>query len=81
MNPYRKRTVIAGVLYIVGIVAGILSISTAIDAPDYLLKASANTNQVLLSALFQFIWTIAYIGFAVTLFPILKQYRLSREYR
>jgi hypothetical protein len=77
MNPNRKRTVIAGVLYIVGIIAGVLSISTAIDAPDYLLKASANTNQVLLAALFQFIWTIAYIGFAVILYPILRKYKES----
>ena len=77
MNPYRKRTVIAGVLYIVGIVAGILSISTAIDAPDYLLKASANKNQVLLASLFQFIWTISYIGFAVILYPVFRKYKES----
>ncbi len=77
MNSNRKRTIIAGVLYIIGIVAGVLSISTAIDAPDYLLKASANANQVLLAALFQFIWAIAYIGFAIILYPILRKYKES----
>jgi hypothetical protein len=51
MNSNRKRTIIAGALYLVGTVAGVLSISNAIDAPDYLLKASAVANQVLLSAL------------------------------
>ena len=73
MNSNRKRTIIAGSLYIVGTAGGVLSISTAVDAPDYLLKASANANQVLLAALFQFLMTIAYVGFAITLFPVLRK--------
>ncbi len=73
MNSNRKRTIIAGSLYIVGTVAGVLSISSAVDAPDYLVKASANANQVLSSALFQFIMTIAYLGFTITLYPILRK--------
>jgi hypothetical protein len=77
MNSNRKRTIIAGTLYIVGTVAGVLSISTAVDAPDYLLKASANTNQVLSCALFQFIMTIAYVGFAIILYPILRKHMES----
>ena len=77
MNSNRKRTIIAGSLYIVGTVAGVLSISTAVDAPDYLVKASANANQVLSSALFQFIMTIAYLGFSITLYPILRKHMES----
>jgi hypothetical protein len=77
MNSNRKRTTIAGVLYIVGTIAGLLSIAPAIDASDYLLKASANVNQVLIAALFQFIWTIAYAGFAITLYPILRKHMES----
>jgi hypothetical protein len=77
MNSLRKRTIIAGSLYIVGTVAGVLSIAPAVDAPDYLLKASANANQVLTCALFQFIMTIAYVGFAITLFPILRKQKES----
>jgi Domain of unknown function (DUF4386) len=77
MNSNRKRTIIAGSLYIVGTVAGVLSISTAVDASDYLLKASANANQVLSCALFQFIMTIAYVGFAITLYPILRKHMES----
>jgi hypothetical protein len=77
MNSNRKRTIIAGSLYIVGTVAGVLSISTAADAPDYLVKAAANANQVLSSALFQFIMTIAYLGFAITLYPILRKHMES----
>lgn len=77
MNSNRKRTIIAGLLYIVGTVAGVLSIAPAVDASDYLLKASANANQVLLCALFQFLMTIAYLGFAITLYPILRKHMES----
>lgn len=77
MNSNRKRTIIAGALYIVGTVAGVLSIAPAVDAADYLLKASSNANQVLFGALFQFIMTIAYVGFAITLYPILRKHMES----
>ncbi len=77
MNSNRKRTIIAGSLYFIGTVAGVLSISTAVDAPDYLAKAAGNANQVLSSALFQFIMTIAYLGFAITLYPILRKHMES----
>jgi hypothetical protein len=77
MNSNRKRTIFAGTLYIVGTVAGVLSIAPAVDASDYLIKASANTSQVLLGALFQFIMTIAYVGFAITLYPILRKHMES----
>ncbi len=77
MNSIRKRTIIAGALYIIGTIAGILSIAPAIDASDYLVKASANANQVLFGALFQFIMTIAYAGFAITLYPLLRKYKES----
>jgi uncharacterized protein YacL len=74
MNSNKKRTIIAGSLYIAGTVAGILSIAPAVDAADYLVKASENANQVLFSALFQFIITIVYLGFAITLYPILRKH-------
>jgi hypothetical protein len=77
MNSNRKITTIAGVLYIIGTIAGLLSISPSIDASDYLLKASANADQVLFAALFQFIMTIAYVCFAITLYPILRKYNES----
>ena len=77
MNLNRKTTTIAGTLYIAGTIAGVLSIAQAIDVPDYLIKASANVNQVLSAALFQFIMTIAYAGFAITLYPVLRKYRES----
>jgi Domain of unknown function (DUF4386) len=77
MNTNRKRTIIAGALYFIGTVAGLLSIAPAVDAYDYLVRTSANSNQVLLEALFQYIMTIAYVGFAITLYPIIRKYMES----
>jgi len=77
MKSHRKATAIAGVLIITGMVAGILSISPALDAPDYLTKASANANQVITEAFFQFVIAAAYVGIAVVLYPFLKRYNES----
>lgn len=77
MNSIRKATIIAGVLFIIGTIAGILSIAPAIDAPDYLIKASANANQVIIGAIFQFTMAAAYVGFAISLYPILRKYNES----
>ena len=77
MNSNRKIAIVAGVLFIIGTVAGILSVAPAIDAPDYLIKASANANQVIIGAIFQFIMTVAYLGIAITLYPILRKYNES----
>lgn len=67
----------AGALYIIGTIAGLLSIAPSVDASDYLSKASANEAQVLIAALFQLIMTMAYVGFAITLYPILRKYNES----
>ena len=74
MDSNRKITIIAGALFITGTIAGILSVAPAIDTPDYLIKASANANQVVLGAVFQFIMAVVYIGIAITLYPVLRKY-------
>ena len=74
MESIRKMAIIAGVLFIIGTIAGILSVVPAIDTPDFLIEASANANQVILGAVFQFIMAVVYIGIAITLYPILRKY-------
>ncbi len=74
MNSNRKATTIAGLLYIIGTVAGILSVVSIVDDTDYLIKVSANENQVIIGAFFQFIMVAAYVGIAISLFPILRKY-------
>jgi hypothetical protein len=70
----RKIVIIAGVLIIMGMVAGVLSVAYAVDDPDYLIKASANTNQVLIAAFFHLVMAPVYIGVAISLYPVLRQY-------
>jgi Domain of unknown function (DUF4386) len=76
MNTNRKSAIIVGVLYIIGTVAGILSVvfSTPIlDGPDFLSKVSANGNQFITAALFVLLMGLALALVPVVLFPILKK--------
>ena len=75
MNSTSKRaTTVAGWLYIVGTVAGILSVADAVDAPDYLSGAAANANRVMIAAFFHLLMAPAYVGIAVSLYPVLRQH-------
>jgi len=77
MNPEKKITTIAGVLYFAGTIAGVLSVAPAIDSPGYLIEAHANSDQVRFSALSQFIMTIAYLGVAILLYTVLRKHKES----
>lgn len=46
MNADRKIAILAGVLYFLGIIAGVFSMVPVIDIPDYLVQISANAGQV-----------------------------------
>jgi hypothetical protein len=77
LNADRIAAILAGVLYFLGIVAGVLSVVPVIDTPDYLVQISAHLGQVRSGAFFQFLMTAAYVGMAITLYPILKKYNES----
>jgi hypothetical protein len=77
MNSIRKTAFFAGILIIIGIVAGMLSVVPAVESTDYLAEVSANQNQVLIGALFQFTLVPIYIGFALLLYPIIRKYNES----
>lgn len=72
IDQNRKITIAAGLLYILGIIAGILSISYAIDDPNYLIKASSNAGSVILAAFFHLLMAPLYIGIAILQYPVLK---------
>ena len=66
-----------GVLFIIGTVAGILSVvltGPILGNPDYLLKVSAHENQIIAGALFVLIMGFALALVPVMMFPILKKY-------
>lgn len=72
-NSNRMSAVIAGVLFIAGMVAGIFSVVPVIDGPDYLVKTFTNENQVLIGAFFQLLMIVAYVGIPVLFYPILSK--------
>ena len=73
----RKTAIIVGVLYIIGTVAGVLSLVFAgsiLNDPDYLMKVSANENQIITGALFVLMMGLALALVPVMMFPILKKH-------
>ncbi|WP_445456542.1 DUF4386 domain-containing protein [Flavobacterium sp. HNIBRBA15423] len=74
MMVLKNKIKRAGVLIIISIIAGVFSISTVIDSSHYLTEAATNSNQVLISSIFQFILFLTYLGFAILLYPIIKKF-------
>lgn len=77
MNTDRRTATIVGVLFIIGTVAGILSVvvtgAFSMDAPAYLNKAASNPSQIQLGALLVLVMGLALAMVAATIFPILKR--------
>lgn len=78
MKYTNKQIVqIAGILIILGIITGILSVVPSVESDDFLKKTLPNKNQVFSGAVFQFFLVPIYIGFSLLLYPLLKQYSKS----
>jgi hypothetical protein len=79
-NPYetnRNTAVIVGVLFIIGTVAGILSVvftQPVMNAQDYLAAVMSNENQVIIGSLFILTMGLALAMVPVVLFPLLKKF-------
>ena len=76
MNTYRSNAITAGVLYIIGTVAGILSLALSqpvSDAQDSLTGVAANANQVIVATLFVLLMGLSLAMFSVVLYPILRK--------
>jgi hypothetical protein len=73
----RKTAIIVGVLYIIGTVAGVLSVvftGPVLGSPDYLIKVSVNENQIIIGALFVLTMGLALAMVPVMMFPIFKKH-------
>lgn len=73
-NKKIARTV--GILFIIGTVAGILSMvgTSVIADPDYLVKIAESKNMVVLGALLILTMGISLSSMTVVLFPVIKKY-------
>lgn len=74
MYLIKSKVRLAGLLFIAGMVAGVFSIAPSIDSTKYLTEAAANSNNVITDAFFQFIMSLAYLGIAILLYPIIKRF-------
>lgn len=77
MDPNNKLAKIVGGLFIIGTVAGILSViftGSIIDNPNYLTEATVNESQIIIGSLFVLIMAFSLAMIPVVLFPIFKKY-------
>ena len=77
VNTSIKTARIVGVLFIVGTVAGVLSAvltGPILGDPDYLVKVSANENQIIVGALLVLIMGFALAMVPVMMFPVFKKH-------
>ena len=77
MNSNRNTARIVGILFIIGTVAGVLSVAFAgssLSDPNYLSSISANENQFLIGALFVLIMGLALAMVPVMMFPAFRKY-------
>ena len=77
MNTDRIVAIVAGGLYFLGLIAGVLSVVPVIDRADYLVQIIAHAGQVTRGAFFQFVMMVAYVGMAITLYPLLQKQNAS----
>ena len=76
-GTYRKTAISVGVLFIIATVLNVLGKSffqPSLDAPDYLIKISANENQVIIGGLLVLLSAFACAGIAIGLYPVLKKH-------
>lgn len=76
MNTNRNTARIVGALFIIGTVAGVLSVvfaGSTLSDPNYLMKVSVN-NQIIIGALFVLIMGLALAMVPVMMFPIFRKY-------
>ena len=77
MSTSRKTAVIVGVLFIIGTLAGVLSVvltSSILNGPDLLAAVAANENQVIMAALLVLTMGLVLAMVPVVIFPVLKQH-------
>ena len=59
---------------VANVVGNLLFSRPILDAPDYLISASASGNQLIIGALFELIGAFAAVSIAIWLYPVLKRY-------
>jgi hypothetical protein len=74
---HRKAAIIVGALFIIGDIAGVLSLVVTrglLDGPNALTKIAASQNQLVLGALLVLVMGLALAMIPVVTFPVFKKY-------
>lgn len=74
MDAFREISIITGVLYLLGFVAGIFSVARAVDDPEYLTKAANNSRAINIAACFQILLALIYLAIPIILYPLLIEF-------
>lgn len=78
MVPNRRAAILTGVLFIIGTVAGMISLGIFTDpilsAPNYLAAVSANEAKVIIGALLELVMGVALVGMALAVYPVLHKF-------
>ncbi|WP_339923169.1 DUF4386 domain-containing protein [uncultured Cyclobacterium sp.] len=69
----KQISKLAGTLIFIGIIAGILSVTPAVESENYLEIVYINKTKVLIAAFFQFLLIPIYIGFSLLMYPLINQ--------
>lgn len=80
MKLNRNTARIVGILFLIvniTFLAGVLSLESLLSAPDYLSSVSEHNTQLVFGVLLELVNGIAYLGIAMLMYPILKQYNIS----
>jgi hypothetical protein len=74
MNSTRKIAVITGVIFIIATVTALLAaaLTPVLNGPGYLIRVSANANQVAAGAFLYLIAAFTSVGIAITMYPVMK---------
>jgi hypothetical protein len=77
-GTYRKNAISVGVLFIIATILGVLGktkfLDPILDAPDLLIKVSANQNQVIIGGILVLFSAFACAGIAIGLYPVLRKH-------
>ncbi|WP_041739053.1 DUF4386 family protein [Echinicola vietnamensis] len=77
MDNLRKKSITVGILLILGIAVGILSIDPVIDEMGNLESVSIHSNEILMRAFMQFILALIYASIPIILYTLLKKINTS----
>lgn len=77
MNSNKMASKMVGIFFLLAAVTAVIGLNLydpILNGPDYLIKGSEHSNQVILGALMELVLVVSAVGTATTMFPLLRKY-------